>query len=230
MAHASFSSDSTHCMLQARCVRLSGRKGRGLCSWRIVAVKAQKSLVSSAPIYAPSLLRCLSCRNIMSNNTAFGTAQPPKRPAGPPSSSADVPKEGSSAPADPEWEAARYTLALLPCAFCESSACQAQAAVMPQSWRFCMQTDRVAQHGGICKPLGATVTGGTFIILQCSACQEVALPRSVDCHPSVRLSQEKQRLTRVSNVRVGPSNAVFVQHCNLWICSGHYNCYMSLAD
>ena len=45
----------------------------------------------------------------MSNNTAFGTAQPPKRPAGLVSSLADGIKEGSSAPVDPEWEAARYS-------------------------------------------------------------------------------------------------------------------------
>ena len=49
----------------------------------------------------------------MSNNTAFGTAEPPKRPAGPPSSLADEPKEGSSAPVDAEWEAARYAFSLL---------------------------------------------------------------------------------------------------------------------
>ena len=48
----------------------------------------------------------------MSNNSAFGTAQPPKRPAGPAPSSADSIKEGSSAPVDPEWEAARYSFAL----------------------------------------------------------------------------------------------------------------------
>lgn len=42
----------------------------------------------------------------MSNNTAFGTAQPPKKLAVPPGESSAA-KEGSSAPADAEWEAAR---------------------------------------------------------------------------------------------------------------------------
>ena len=52
----------------------------------------------------------LACRNIMSNNTAFGTAQPPKKPAAHAPSSADGLKEGSAAPVDPEWEAARCFL------------------------------------------------------------------------------------------------------------------------
>ena len=44
----------------------------------------------------------------MSNNTAFGTAAPPKRLAGADAPSSAGRKEGSSAPVDPEWEAARY--------------------------------------------------------------------------------------------------------------------------
>lgn len=51
-----------------------------------------------------------SCRNIMSNNTAFGTAQPPKRPAAASAPSTDAAEEASSAPVDPEWEAARHAL------------------------------------------------------------------------------------------------------------------------
>ena len=55
----------------------------------------------------PSLLtKDIMCRNIMSNNTAFGTAQPPKKLDAPPSDSSAA-KEGSSAPVDAEWEAAR---------------------------------------------------------------------------------------------------------------------------
>ena len=51
----------------------------------------------------------------MSNNTAFGTAAPPKRLAGADAPSSAGKKEGSSAPVDPEWEAARY--ANLTCTF-----------------------------------------------------------------------------------------------------------------
>ena len=61
----------------------------------------------------------------------------------------------------------------------------------------------VLHDAGIRNTLGATVTSEIFIIVQCSACQEVPQPRSVDCHPSVRLSRNKQRPTRVSNGRVG---------------------------
>ena len=61
----------------------------------------------------------------------------------------------------------------------------------------------VLHDTGICKTSGATVTRETFIILQCSACKEVPQPRSVDCHPSVRLSRKKQRPIHVSNGRVG---------------------------
>ncbi|CAK0786621.1 hypothetical protein CVIRNUC_009835 [Coccomyxa viridis] len=46
-------------------------------------------------------------RNIMSNNTAFGTAAPPKRLVGADAPSSAGKKEGSSVPVDPEWEAAR---------------------------------------------------------------------------------------------------------------------------
>ena len=63
--------------------------------------------------------------------------------------------------------------------------------------------EAVLHDTGIRKTLRATVTSETFTILQCSACQEVPRPRSVDCHPSVRLSRKKQRPTRVSNGRVG---------------------------
>ena len=46
----------------------------------------------------------------MSNNTAFGTAQPPKRTAAANAPSTSAAEELSSAPVDPEWEAARCAL------------------------------------------------------------------------------------------------------------------------
>ena len=81
----------------------------------------------------------------------------------------------------------------------------------------------VLHDTGIRKTLGATVTSETFIILQCSACQGVPRPRSVDCHPSVRLSCKKQCPTRVSNGRVGkflpcPCNTAF-NHRNSLVCN-----------
>lgn len=54
---------------------------------------------------------------------------------------------------------------------------------------------------------------------QCSACQQVPRPRSVDCRPFARLSREKQRVTCVSNVRISLLSAVSVQHCSLHISS-----------
>lgn len=67
----------------------------------------------------------------------------------------------------------------------------------------------VLHNMGSLKTLGATVTSETFMHLPCLACQEVPWPGFVDYHPSVRLSQRKERM---SNVRFGPLGAVSVQH------------------
>lgn len=99
--------------LMATCQQSSGVHAEGAhMRWGMPYVHAACLNFLQGFCSRPLQLQHMCHRNIMSNNTAFGTAQPPKRPAGPAPSSTDSIKEGSSAPVDPEWEAARYSCAL----------------------------------------------------------------------------------------------------------------------
>ena len=80
----------------------------------------------------------------MSNNTAFGTAAPSKRLAGADAPSSAGKKEGSSAPVDPEWEAARCARLTCPClllsALLVNTCCLRQLTICLQPLSMCTAT------------------------------------------------------------------------------------------